>query len=371
MLGNFAAALQFIVLLLVTGLFGVALLLYAAHIFVTIAQQTAGGLDEMTWPKDPWRDWIGSALHLLLLVGAWAVPLGFVLRAVGPERLAASVALYAGVPAVCFWLVFPVTLLSSFSGGSPLALLRPEVPGRMARCPGGTFGFYLLTAPVCAAGGAALYATLAHRLYYALPALAVVLFVYARLVGRYSRLLARVRPGGAKPVADRAVRRAAREAQVEDPWGAPAEKTKQGRPRKKKKKRAAQVHDPWAVPEEEVEADQDDKPETYGIANEKAAPRQREARPEPAAEEGYGVNPEPPPPRPKDVPLDGSVPIEEKRILSESETPLPDRPLVGGVFTFPWYRSNLGVWGLLTLLFLGWGLVYTWMQAAADNLLQR
>jgi hypothetical protein len=343
MIGNFAAALQFIVLLLVTGLFGIGLLLYAAHVFLTIAQQTAGGLDEFTWPKDSWTDWVSQSLHLVLLIVLWAVPLGFVLRAVGPETLAASAALYVGVPAAFFWLIFPVTLLSSLSAGSPLALLRPEVLGRMARRPGATFGFYLLAAPVCVAGGAALYATLAHRLYYVLPALAVVLFVYGRLVGRYSWLLADVRLPAAKPKPNR-----------------------KGPPTKKKKKRTTRVEDPWAVPEEEEAPSE--QAETYGIAEEKPAPRRRRAEP---AVEGYDVSPEPPPPRPKVVPLDGSPPIEARRVLSESETPLPDWPLINGVFTFPWYRSNLPVWVLLTLLFLVWGFFYAAMRGAADNLMQR
>ena len=63
-----------------------------------------------------------------------------------------------------------------------------------------------------------------------------------------------------------------------------------------------------------------------------------------------------------EVPLDGSPPIEEKRILSESETPLPARPLVDGVWLFAWYPNNLGTWGLLTMLFLLWGLIYRGMQ---------
>jgi hypothetical protein len=356
MVGNFAAALQFITLLLVTGLFGIGMLLYAAHVFVTVAQQTAGGLDEITWPKDPWFDWISKALQLVWLVALWAVPLGAVLRAADPQTPTMAAALHAGVPAAAFWLLFPICLLSSFSAASPLVPLRAEVLGRMARCPGGTFGFYLLTAPVCAAGAAALYATVAYRLWYPLPGLAVVLLVYARLVGRYSRLLGRVRLPAAKPKAHGA---------------APAPGRAKERPRRKKK-RTAQVEDPWAVPdEEEAEARPSEPVETYGLAEERPAPKRRKARPEPAAVEGYDVNPEPPPPRPKSVPPDEAPPIEARRTLSESETPLPGRPLLEGVFTFPWYRTNLGTWVLLTLLFLGWGLVYTAMQAAADNLLRK
>lgn len=357
------SAIQFVVLLLVVTVSGAYIVAYAAHVFATIAQQTAAGLDAVEWPKDPWYDWIGKALHLAWLVAFWVVPLGFVLRVIGPESLAASTTLYVGVPAGLFWLLVPITLLSSFSAGSPWVLLRPEVLRRMARGPAATLGFYLLTAPLCVLGGAALYATLAHRLFYALPVLATVLFLYARLVGRYARVLGRVRLKGAGPKVDREVRRAAKAATVEDPWGAPAEGTKKERPRKKKKKQAAQVHDPWAVPEEEPgDAEGAESPvEGYGLAEDEPAPERRE-EPAGAPAEAYDISPEGPP-VPKEMPLDGTPPIGPTRTLSERETPLPDRPLVDGVFTFPWYPSNLGVWGLLTLLFLVWGLLYTTMQA--------
>jgi hypothetical protein len=194
-----------------------------------------------------------------------------------------------------------------------------------------------------------------------------VLFLYARLFGRYARLLGRVSLKGSKPKVDREVRRAAKSAKVKDPWGAPAEGTKKERGKKKKKKKpATTAHDPWAVPEEEAaqaEAGGAEEAEAYGIAKEEAASEgERSQAPPPV--EGYDVSPEEPQPRPKEVPLDGSPPVELTRMPSEREMPLPARPLIDGVVTFPWYRSNLGTWGLLTLLLLGWGLIYTAMQAS-------
>jgi len=367
MIGNFGGALQLVILIVLAVISGLYILAYTCNVFLTIAQQTAGGLDEITWPKDPWYDWIGKAVHLLLVVGVWMVPLGIVLRLIAPESPAASIALYVGVPAALFCLLFPITLLSSFSAGSPLALLRPEVLRRMARCSGGTSSFYLLSAPLCVAGAGAVYATLGHHLWYALPALATVLFLYARLIGRYSRLLGRVRLKGTKAKVDREVRRAAQAAQVDNPWGPPAAEPPKKRP--KKKKRKAKAHDPWAAPEESAAEPErtESTVEGYGLARDEpvAAPSRAQA---PPPVEGYDVSPEEPPTRPKEVPLDGSPPIEEKRILSEAETPLPDRPLVQGVFSFPWYPSNLGTWGLLTLLFLFWGLVYIAMQESAGAL---
>ena len=291
-------AIQFVILLVVATISAAGILVYAAHVFVTIAQQTAGGLDEIAWPKDPWYDWIGKALHLGWLVVFWLVPLGLLLRVIGPKSLAASAALYVGVPAALFWLLFPVTLLSSFSAGSPWVLFRPEALGRMARCPSATFGFYLATAPLCLAGGAALYFTLADERIYALPVLATVLFLYARLIGRYSRVLGRVRLKGGKPKADPEVRRAAKGAKVEDPWGTPAEGTKKERPKKKKKKPAAAAHDPWAIPEEEAERP---RPSEARRSKPTASPRTRRRRGEtrsqkPPPVEGYDVSPEQPPP---------------------------------------------------------------------------
>jgi hypothetical protein len=358
-------AINFVILLVVATISAAGILVYAAHVFVTIAQQTASGLDEIVWPKDPWYDWIGKALHLGWLVVFWLVPLGLLIKVIGPKSLAASAALYVGVPAALFWLLFPVTLLSSFSAGSPWVLFRPEALGRMARGSSATVGFFLATAPLCLAGGAALYFTLADARIYALPVLATVLFLYARLIGRYSRLLGRVRLKGGKSKADPEVRRAAKGAIVEDPWGTPAEGAKKERPKKKKKKPAATAHDPWAVPEgpAEAEAGRGEEVDTYGIAKDEAAPRPAERR-KPPPVEGYDVSPEPPPARPKEVPLDGSPPVELRRI--EAETPLPDRPLIDGVFTFPWHWANLPAWLALTLMFLAWGVVYAMMQSAAE-----
>jgi hypothetical protein len=365
------SAIYFVVLLVLTTIAGAGVLVYAAHVFVTIAQQTAGGLDDVAWTKDPWYDWIGKAIHILWLVVFWLVPLGLLLRVIGPNSLAASVTSYVGVPAALFWLIFPVTLVSSFSAGSPWVLFRAEALGRMARGASATFGFFLLTAPLCLAGGAALYFTLAESRVYALPVLATVLFLYARLIGRYSRLLGRLGLKHGKPKTDPEVRRAAKSATVVDPWDAPEEEaTKQERPRKKKKKKpAAKVHDPWAVPDEpaEAEAVRTEEPETYGVAKDEAAPHPAD-HPKPPPVEGYEVGPAEPPTPPTDVPLDGSPPIETRVAASEVESPLPAWPLIQGVFTFPWYPSQLPVWVALTLMFLGWAYLYSVMQEAAGIL---
>jgi hypothetical protein len=364
MVGAAGSAIQFVLLLVVVGILGLATVLQAGYVFVTIAQQTADGRDEVDWPKEFWFDRVGKGLHLAGLVAFWLVPLGFLLRFIGPLPETASAALYVGVPAGLFWLLFPITLLSSFSASSPWVVFRWEPVGRMARRPGTTFGFYIATLPLCLAGGTALYVTLAWSLFYVLPALATVLFLYARLMGRTARLLGEVNLRGAKRKVDREVRRAARAAQIEDPWESAEEEKKKERPKKKKKKPAARAHDPWAVPEDEATAPEPGAAavEGYGLARDDPPPARSEPR-KPPRVKGYKVSAEEPPPRPKEEPLDGSPPIEARRIPSERELPLPQRPLVDGVWTFPWYYSNLGMWGLITLLFLAWGYLYATMQA--------
>ena len=119
-MGAAGPTILFVILLVAALIAGLYIVAYTSNVFLTIIQQTAGGIDTITWTKEPWNDWIGKTLHLALIVACWLVPLGIVLRLIGPESLAASTALYVGVPALVFCLLFPITLLSSFSGGSPL-----------------------------------------------------------------------------------------------------------------------------------------------------------------------------------------------------------------------------------------------------------
>jgi hypothetical protein len=91
---------------------------------------------------------------------------------------------------------------------------------------------------------------------------------------------------------------------------------------------------------------------------------------------GYRVADEPLPSAPKELPLDGYVPVGYEQIPVQKvadgeppppqnpgmisdferrysqraeETPPPARPLISGVYTFPWYPNNLLVWSLLAL----------------------
>jgi hypothetical protein len=198
--------------------------------------------------------------------------------------------------------------------------------------------------------------------------LATVLFIYARHIGRLVRLLGQVGLAGAN--ADAAIQQLAARAHVEVPWEDPRAAPRQQRRRRKKKKQRSKAYDPWAVPEEDEAAEEAQEtfqmPEGYEVAEEPWRTRTdaAEKHPPPLQAEGYRISAEATPAQPAqeqtaDPPLQGL-----NRDLSGAELPLPSWPLVNGVFSFPWYSANLGTWGLLTLLLLGWACLYVAMQRA-------
>jgi hypothetical protein len=261
-------------------------------------------------------------------------------QAAGPEVTLALLC----IGAVLVWLMFPISLLSSLSGSSRLFLLRGAVVRQLARIPGAMFSFYVVSALMLAIWLALVYCAMVERWWAALPFAAiagpVALLIYARLLGRISWMLGELRPIKRKTPKE-AAPVPGLETRASDPWAAPIRK------RKKKKKSAEQ------------------------------------AAPAVASEESYGLADEPPPPPPGEIPLDGypavgaetfavqkppEIPKEEGSDLigrsislgdKEEEilatptkpTPPPARPLVGGVYSFPWYGSNRKV-----LIYLALGL---------------
>jgi hypothetical protein len=121
----------------------IAILIYGAHTFLTVVQETAAGCDVVNWPGDPWTDRLGSLFFLTTVAGLWAVPL-FVLWWAGylelnPRHVILGMAAY-------LWLLFPISLLSSLSAGSPLVLFRPVIVWRLLKRLPTLVAFYLATA---------------------------------------------------------------------------------------------------------------------------------------------------------------------------------------------------------------------------------
>jgi hypothetical protein len=380
-MGALGPAMIFISLLLLEGLVGVVVLTFAARCFGVIVEQTAAGSDEVAWPDEPMVDWLGRALHLLWLVAFWLVPVALLLRLLRHLAPNGSPALFFLPPVVLFWLLFPVSLLSSYSAVSRWVVFRPAVLAGLFRVFPATATFYLLTAVLLGGLGALGYVTYARNWALLIPVVAAAtatgLFVYARLLGRLGGQL--------------------RELEPSEPAEPPPSTQRPPPPRKKRRPvRGVKSVDPWAVPKKEEPPEAPNlKEEGYGLASTDApspAPEpeaKRQKKPRPRA---YGLSPEEPPRPPAETPLDGYLPVGEEpepvrggdeRNAAQSATPgrrreLPPRaepprppahPFTEGIYTFPWYPTSVRAWlavagGLLAmggilqaLLSVGSGLV--------------
>ena len=107
-------------------------------------------------------------------------------------------------------------------------------------------------------------------------------------------------------------------------------------------------------------------PEGYKVSREEPSKKTRVPEPpaQPSNTEGYQVSREAPPAAPPAPVMPPGFHLFGifDRELSESELPLPQWPLLQGVFTFPWYPSMLGTWVILNGIFLGWAYLYVLMQ---------
>jgi hypothetical protein len=378
---------------------------YAAYSFLHVFIDTAAGNDEVRWPGDPMLDWILKVWYLLWLLAIWAVPAFLVLALLGISGQSFVVFLVGFL-----WLIFPITLLSSLSASSRLVIFRPVIVRLLLKHPATLAGFYAITGILlvicvglfCASvlpEGSFLPPVMEgdprHRprrlpiergtlLPVAAVAGAIGLLIYARLLGRIGWLISR-HPSGDVPEEGRPEE--ADQVETFDPWSTPDEERKAEResepPRnrrtpplrskKSKTKGRSHVQDPWAVPEEEPPAPVAPLPaktkslpeDPYGPAEGSydLAPADAPRPPvEPVATvnpfdespEPYAVAPAPetaPPPVP--APAPEVTKLEEELAAPRLPPPAPVRPLVSGVYSFPFYQACLGPLATLALGFLG------------------
>jgi hypothetical protein len=196
-------AFLFVPLLALTWIFGLAVIAHAAHYFLTIVESSATPVarnvswrgrpfrewirDGVAWPDDGFVDFFGKAFYLAYLIGVWAGPAILVGRlAVGGDSPWVTV-----IAGAAFWLFFPIGLLSSLSSESRWTPFRPGLVGVLARRPGKTLAFYLLSAPALAVVfltfDLILLRTEKVGMAWAIglsPLAVLAFFVYARLLGR-------------------------------------------------------------------------------------------------------------------------------------------------------------------------------------------
>jgi hypothetical protein len=196
-------AFFFIPLLAVAWILGLFVAANAAHFFLTIVESSATPIarnvswrgrpfrewirDGVAWPDDGFIDYFGKTFYLAYMVGIWAGPAIIVGRlTLGADSPWATV--FAGA---AFWLLFPIGLLSSLSSETRWTPFRLALVGALARRPGKTLAFYLLSAPVLAVVfltfDLILLRTDRVTAAWAIglsPVAVLAFFVYARLLGR-------------------------------------------------------------------------------------------------------------------------------------------------------------------------------------------
>jgi hypothetical protein len=383
-MGAAGPAILFMISFAASIMFGVCILAYAARCVLVVVQETGLGQDEIVWPNEPYTDWLGHAVQFFELLGIWLAPAAMTARLLRevwlPDEAALRMLLLAG-PGL--WLFFPIGLFSSLSAQSRWVPFRWTIFRCFLRIAPAALRFYILTAALLSIAVVPWYYALFGGRIVLLPVAAVgsaiVLFIYARLLGRLAWIIQSL------PVPQRV------------PVKAKAAKPPQPR-RKKKRKPSPEVQDPWAVPQEDKREDKTrkrfpwaEKPpenpksgyhvpsaeeiERYGFAEEKpTAPEPPSEKPtrsrfakSPEEYEPYDVrNTAEPTAPPRHEPQDDLFAEQVRQRIAErtrAQPVLPAYPFFTGVYTFPLYSACLPNCLALALFFLTeGGLVYLMIE---------
>jgi hypothetical protein len=307
-------AIFFVCLIGVVVLLGACVAAYAAHSFFVVVQDTAAGNDEVTWPDEPYVDWFWQGFYLLWLGG---LGVGLCWLAVRRTELATGDKVLAALAGG--WLLFPISLLSSLSASSPWIALHWTALLQMARHPAAVALSYAISAVLLGGWAILVVLGLASPLWWLLilagPVGAACLLIYARLLGRLALVVFR-EPQTEETDAASPDPSAAPSTQVAQPYQSAA---------------AAESPPSTSIPVEGYEVQEAERTSLLPLL----------ATPAPNGHDGEA-----------DLPVAGpqARPRKRKRVRIEPP-PLPARPMLAGVYNFPWYAASLGSW-----LWLSFGL---------------
>jgi hypothetical protein len=363
-------------------LLGGLVLAYAGYSFLHVLVCTSAGNDSISWPGDAFFDWMFKGWYLAWIAVLSVLPAFLIVSFahIRPTDPTWSLAL-AG--SAC--LLFPIFLLSSMSGSSRMLIVRGAILGGMTRNFGLTLGFYLLGSAVIIACTAFVWYALTRGNILVVPVamvtLAIGFLVYARLLGRLGHAVTE-EPAPKKTAAGK--RRAAESKRKrEEDWGVPEipfgedEKLKP-KPQKKKLPQKSQnvAVDPWAVPELESNVRPRKKasakydplgPEEggYELGGDPQPPTSVSARSHHMPDDvgSYEVSSAELPPAIKPVPAPALAQVSsyEAELAAPRQRPnLPAKPLLSGIFGFPFYPTTLGPLGTMSI-----GLIALGMMARA------
>jgi len=335
-------AILFIFSLIGLVIMTVYALAWAGHCYLVVVQGTAAGSDRVGWPDEPIFDWIVRGLFPTSLVVVLLGGAAILARALGPSFLPNQPELrflLLAVPMV--WLLFPVAMLSSLASNAGFSIFSFRLLWRLVQLGPALPLFYLVTAVLVPAAAALLSVGLLTRAWYVLPIAVVfagaVLLLHARFLGRIGWMLSQLD--------FRSRKKAPRQKDQED-----------------ESPRPLHVNDPWAEPEPNPLLAPEPAPGGYRVVEiEEETPLPKTAKPADPYErddQPYALADEPLPekPAPEMPPVDEESVKRELRLRERiPEDPPPARPLLDGLWTFPFYESTLKAWFWLGLSGLAMG----------------
>ena len=284
----------------------------------------------------------------------------FLLESPGPTFIVVACAIY--------WLLFPISLLSSLSATSAWVPLQWQLLRRLFRQAPAATVFYgmsgLLLAGTAWLLSMALFSNSFFWVPLTAPAGAAVFLIVGRLLGRLAWVVSRTRVPTRKRPSQAKRPRLERKIEIEDPWNVPEAETTP----------ASKEEQPIILPGEE-------KPvEGYGFAEGPPPVPQIQARP---MMETVPLANEPPPERHSEHGMNAGPhesddePVPDKprsriEAMLDEDTPPPPPPrypLWSGVYTFPWYTTTLKAWIWLSLAGMAEGTLFRLMMSVRPDIM--
>ena len=287
------------------------------------------------------------------------MPIWLVVKASKPTLLLENPGLtFIAVASAIYWLLFPISLLSSLSAASPWVPLSWQLLRRLIRQAPAAAVFYAASGLLLAGSAWLISKALFSNSFVWVPVAALtgaaVFMIVGRLLGRVAWLVSRTKVAGRKRASPAKRHVPAREIEAQDPWSVPEMET------------VASTEDPPIILPGETEL-----VEGYGFAEGPPPVTPIQA---PPPMETVPLAKELPPRRSERGLHDSSHEPDDKpdkprsriEAMLDEETPPPPPPrypLWSGVYTFPWYPTTLKAWVWLSLAGFAEGSLFRLMMS--------
>lgn len=371
------ATIIFVVLLVAEILLGGLVLAYLGYSFFHVISETAAGNEKVIWPGELFTDWMLKGFHLFWLAALSILPACLIGNLASLDLLS-----YLVGCAACFWLLFPVVVLSFLSGASRFEVARWQIIQSMVQHPALMLGFYLSTALLFLVSGGIIWYSLEGPSALVVPvaALAVtsVLLIYARLLGRIAHVFVfeEIRPTSRKKrpsVRDEAAANDGWPHENEEPEDEQDTPAREAPGKHRMAENVARTPEPLSPPAPGAMAsggDPDELEDPLGPARgayelkqdhapkvEARQPWPAQLGPEPEPYRMIEIAPEPTPPT-VPAPVPSRLAEYEKALAAPRRKPPPPAlPLLHGIYLFPFYWTSLTAFAILWLGICGMGFI--------------